>query len=412
MAEDTQWTFQVPAGTFDDIDSTGLTYTAILGNGATLPFWLTFDVSTRTFSGTPPRDFNGSLDLKITASDGSLSAFDIFTLTIDPVNDAPVVRAPVVDATILEEAPWTFQVPAGTFEDVDNSLSYTATLANGTALPSWLAFDLRHALLRYAASGFQRHRRPQGDRKRRRRLSDTFTLNIMAVDNPPVLAPITDQTVAEDTPWSFRVPANAFIDSDSSGLIYTASLADGSPLPQWLHFDDETETFSGIPPLNFTGSIDLKVIAKDATSEMSYVQADRSAGQRRACGSADRRPERGGGYSLDVPGAGRCVLGCRQRPLTYTATLSDGSALPAWLTFDALTRTFSGTPPADATDTIDLTVVASDGSFSASDTFRLTVTPVNDAPVAGTPIGNQSIAEDTAWTFQVPARHSSTWTAA
>ena len=88
--------------------------------------------------------------------------------------------------------------------------------------------------------------------------------------------------------------------------------------------------------------------------------------------------------------------------LTYTATLSDGSALPPWLTFDALTRTFSGTPPANATDTFDLTVVASDGSFSASDTFRLTVTPVNDAPVVGTPVGNQSIAEDTAWTFQVP----------
>ena len=31
-------------------------------------------------------------------------------------------------------------------------------------------------------------------------------------------------------------------------------------------------------------------------------------------------------------------------PLTYGATLSDGSALPAWLSFNAATRTFSGTP--------------------------------------------------------------------
>ena len=30
--------------------------------------------------------------------------------------------------------------------------------------------------------------------------------------------------------------------------------------------------------------------------------------------------------------------------LTYTATLDDSSPLPAWLTFDAATRTFSGTP--------------------------------------------------------------------
>ena len=162
-------------------------------------------MSTRTFSGTPPRDFNGSLDLKITASDGSLSAFDIFTLTIDPVNDAPVVRAPVVDATILEEAPWTFQVPAGTFEDVDNSLSYTATLANGTALPSWLAFD---STTRTFSGTPPRDFSGTVDLKviasdGSLSVSDTFTLNITAVDNPPTLgAPITDQTVAEDTPWS------------------------------------------------------------------------------------------------------------------------------------------------------------------------------------------------------------------
>ena len=30
--------------------------------------------------------------------------------------------------------------------------------------------------------------------------------------------------------------------------------------------------------------------------------------------------------------------------LTYTATLEDGSALPSWLSFDAATQTFSGTP--------------------------------------------------------------------
>ena len=30
--------------------------------------------------------------------------------------------------------------------------------------------------------------------------------------------------------------------------------------------------------------------------------------------------------------------------VTYTATLSDGTALPSWLTFNPATRTFSGTP--------------------------------------------------------------------
>ena len=46
-----------------------------------------FHGSTRTFSGTPPVNFNGQVAIKATVSDGLLSASDTFTLTIAPVND-------------------------------------------------------------------------------------------------------------------------------------------------------------------------------------------------------------------------------------------------------------------------------------------------------------------------------------
>jgi hypothetical protein len=52
-------------------------------------------------------------------------------------------------------------------------------------------------------------------------------------------------------------------------------------------------------------------------------------------------------------------------PLTYTATLADGSALPAWLTFNAATRAFSGTPPQDFNGALTIRVTASDASASA-----------------------------------------------
>lgn len=56
--------------------------------------------------------------------------------------------------------------------------------------------------------------------------------------------------------------------------------------------------------------------------------------------------------------------------LTYGATLAGGAALPAWLSFNPATRTFSGNPPADGE--ISITVTASDGSGgSVSDTFKL-----------------------------------------
>jgi hypothetical protein len=60
--------------------------------------------------------------------------------------------------------------------------------------------------------------------------------------------------------------------------------------------------------------------------------------------------------------------------LTYTATKSDGSALPAWLTFTPATRTFSGTPAIGDIGTTSIKVTATDsGGLSVTDTFDLVV---------------------------------------
>ncbi len=63
--------------------------------------------------------------------------------------------------------------------------------------------------------------------------------------------------------------------------------------------------------------------------------------------------------------------------LTYSATAADGTALPAWLAFNATTRTFSGTPA--AAGTYGVRVTATDlGGLSANETFNIaaTVAPV------------------------------------
>ncbi len=59
--------------------------------------------------------------------------------------------------------------------------------------------------------------------------------------------------------------------------------------------------------------------------------------------------------------------------LTYTATKSDDSALPSWLTFTASTRAFSGTPQTANVGTLSVKVTASDGTASVSDTFDIVV---------------------------------------
>jgi Ca2+-binding RTX toxin-like protein len=141
-AEDAAINFTLPAGSFYDAGIATLNYTATLSNGSALPAWLSFNAVTQTFSGMPPQDFNGNVDVKVTASDGNFSTSDDFTLTITPVNDAPIVALHLVNQASAEDTAFSFGVPAGSFIDVDNEvLSYSATLSDGTALPTWITFN-------------------------------------------------------------------------------------------------------------------------------------------------------------------------------------------------------------------------------------------------------------------------------
>jgi trimeric autotransporter adhesin len=65
------------------------------------------------------------------------------TMTLTGVNDAPVVANPIPDQNAAAGSAFNFSFAANSFTDidVDDSLAYTATLSDGTALPSWLSFN-------------------------------------------------------------------------------------------------------------------------------------------------------------------------------------------------------------------------------------------------------------------------------
>ncbi|MEZ2303328.1 MAG: FG-GAP-like repeat-containing protein, partial [Microcoleus sp.] len=84
--------------------------------------------------------------------------------------------------------------------------------------------------------------------------------------------------------------------------------------------------------------------------------------------------------------------------LTYTATKEDGTALPTWLTFNATTRIFNGTPATANIGNLQVKVSASDGKAATSNTFLLTVSDKpNTAPVVASAINNQSATLNTAF---------------
>jgi VCBS repeat-containing protein len=78
-----------------------------------------------------------------TAGDGLGSLLSSLDITIAGTNDAPVLVKTMADLHINFSKAFWFQLPAGVFADPDkgDTLAYSATQANGSALPSWLKFD-------------------------------------------------------------------------------------------------------------------------------------------------------------------------------------------------------------------------------------------------------------------------------
>ncbi len=77
--------------------------------------------------------------------------------------------------------------------------------------------------------------------------------------------------------------------------------------------------------------------------------------------------------------------------LTYTATKSDDTALPSWLTFTAVSRAFSGTPQAANVGTLSVKVTANDGnSGTVSDTFDIVVSAADTTAPGVTSIKHRS----------------------
>ncbi|MCQ1570726.1 Ig-like domain-containing protein [Neorhizobium galegae] len=218
--------------------------------------------------------------------------------------------------------------------------------------------------------------------------SETFSVQLTNVNEAPILAhPITDQSIAEEGTISFQVPGGTFSDVDSV-LTYSATLGDGSALPAWLHFDAGTGTFSGVAPLNYNDSLDVKVTASDGLNDVSdtfsiavtpvndaptphddifFVDEDHTtSGTNFLANDTD-------------------VDGDTLQPTAATITSGPGGS--GWLYQNG---DLVYTPHANASGitTIDYTV--SDGTTTASATITLNIRPVADAAtISGSGLGNE-----------------------
>ena len=254
-------TLTLAGGTFTDPQGSPLTYAAKLANGNALPSWLQFNAATRTFSGTEPAG-GAAVTIRVTATDAfGLSASETFT--ISPAA-APLLNAPVANQFWVAGRTSVLALPGNSFTDPQGaSLTYSATLSGGGALPSWLKFNA--ATLSFTGT------EPAGSSPISIKVTATDSYGLSASENftislaaAPVLAAQTGaQSWTQGQAVSFALPKGTFTDPQGSALSYSATLSTGAALPSWLKINAGTGAFSGTEPIG-TSAFSIKLTATDA----------------------------------------------------------------------------------------------------------------------------------------------------
>ena len=362
--EDRSFTYQVPA--FTDLDEDTLIYGASLEDGGSLPEWLSFSATTRTFSGTPLEDDTpASHTIRVTASDDGeppKSASVTFSLTVAEINDAPSTPS-LMDQTAQEGQPFSY-----TFEAVadpeNGSVTYTATLGAGGELPPWLSFDVTSLTL----SGTPGQSDAPAELEIRITATDDgdpplgaigdFTLTVVEENGAPVAADDA-ATVAEGE--AVTIPSADLLanDSDPNGdELEVIGVWDALYGTVVLSPDGSSVTYTHGGSENPWGSFTYTVGDGTATGHRHRCR-HRYPGKRPATGAFRRRPDRHRRSAVHISGL-HPVDDPEGDGVTYGAALAGNGALPGWLNFAAETRTFSGMPlEADTPAALTIFVTAS-----------------------------------------------------
>ncbi|WP_208492247.1 putative Ig domain-containing protein [aff. Roholtiella sp. LEGE 12411] len=269
-----------------DKSTTQVTYTltdipdngTLLRNNLTLAINDTFtqaDIDSNLLNYTHNGSETTSDNFSFTVADGAGGAVSntTFNITVNPVNDTPILGIAIADQTATEDTAFTFAIPENTFSDSDagDTLTYTATLENGDALPTWLTFDAATRTF----SGTPANNdvtalsiKVTATDNSASSVNDTFTLSVANTNDAPILGvAIADVRATQDTAFNLTIPANTFNDIDvGDTLTYTATLENGNVLPTWLTFNPATRTFSGTPTNANAGTLNITIRATDSSN--------------------------------------------------------------------------------------------------------------------------------------------------
>ncbi len=379
---DTAFSFTLPAGTFSDVDSDSLTYTAQQTDGTTdsaLPTWLSFTAGTGVFSGTPTSTDTGTLMVKVTASDGTASVSDTFDIVVSATDSAPAFAssATIADKTFTVDAEITaFTLPEAT--GGNGTISYALT----PDLPAGLSLDESTREVSgtpTAAASAATYTWRASDSDSNTANSDTAALTFSVTVGKATLATPVVTVSAQD--GKLTASWGGIANAASYEVEYKESTSD-----TWLNNDDDTSP-AEIDSLTNGTEYDVRVRAKAASASTNYEDSAWSDVAKGTPVETDVAPS----FGSETIAAQTWTVGTEVDVTLPAATGGNGTvsyaltpALPNGVSLDATTRKVSGTPTAAASAaTYTWRASDSDSNTANSDSSALTfMLTVNKATLA------------------------------
>lgn len=325
--------------------------------------------------------------------------------TAPPVPDAPVLARQTAAQTVTGAMAFAFSVPAGTFTDpLGEALTYTATGANGAALPGWLSFNAR--TLTFSGTAPAASATPAGivltaTDTSGGKASETIAVTVKAPPAPVFKAGTLSASVYSGQAVS--IAAGSFTDPSHLALTLTATLSNGQALPSWLRFNANTGTLTGTAPAA-AGTTTVRLTATDAggaSASAVVTIVDKGVDTPvAATRSAAATAYQGHAFAFALPGT--AFSDPLKETLTLTATQANGQALPSWLSFNASRGVLSGTAPMVAGAAVSVKVTATN-TAGASASEIITIAETRDTPVLAHPTAAPSWTAGQAVRLAIPA---------
>jgi VCBS repeat-containing protein len=396
-----------------DVDSslTGCDVTAVSSNQSVIAaagVHLDGSGANRTITLTPVANSSGETTITITVDDKSGSATAVttatFKVTVSAVDDAPIIDD-IASLTINEEAD-TGDILFN-FSDVDDTaLTVSASTDNTAMIPK-----ANIILTKKSDTSYSINVKPVTNKFGTATITvtvkdpsglmatDSFVLTVKSVNDTPTLDAISAQSTNEDTAKAVSLNISDIEtpvgDLDLSAVSSNAAVVASDTDHIKLTGSGATRTLTLIPNQDAHGSTDITVTVTDkdgGTAEQTFTLTVTAVNDAPSFAKgADISEEEDCGAESYFGWATAISAGpddeTKDEKQTVSFTVSnDNNALFSIQPTISSVGTLSFTSAADANGYATVTVTAKDSgtpnTSSSAQTFKITLTPVNDAPAA------------------------------